>query len=121
MNISPGTSPLPMSSELLLKNFLGIPSSTSRGVKQIEVVYDSPSDICVNKTNLLKQTLCKTDSKNESPSRSNVEGISPPRSKKESKKLQSCGKSPHFAGSAFQNAPHPDTIPMPDFDENFFR
>jgi len=99
----------------------------------------------VSKTNLLKQQLNVA----MTPSKLLSSTQTPPVSAKQSKKLnkqsppiqipinnsmksnsnkdnnkkvliQTPKTGPRFAGSAFETSPHPDHIPLPDFDENFF-
>lgn len=130
---SAGTTP-PQQSELLLKGILGI---APRQVKkeeymESEVLASSPvstTAISLSKTDLLK-SFCKVPIDRpvvvETPKKKKSGENSPPRAKSEKKRTQGSGKAqtpqpaPRFAGSAFLSSPHPDSLPMPDFDENFF-
>ena len=83
----------------------------------------SSTPVSAKKTDLLMAAIGKTEIKSEMHDHTDTD-VSPLRlsSQSNKRKVQSSGKkiSSHFAGSAFQSSPHPDCVPMPDFDENFF-
>ena len=139
------TSP-PLQSELLLKSVLGINPKTPSIItndSDARGVADT-----VSKTDFLKQQLGKMEAKkiveksvNVSPpkakgtsSKNNARNSSrkasrPVSSSESSDKIvanakvtssSSSSKVERFAGSAFVNSPHPDNIPLPDFEDNFF-
>lgn len=119
--VNTGTSPERQSA--LLKSVLGMsPKSVGCGAS---------TPVSVKKTDLLKQVIGgKSEVKVEAKDHKQ---ISPLRSHSNKKKIKNGGKhvpaapdvvsatvDSRFAGSAFISAPHPDSVPMPDFDENFF-
>lgn len=112
-SVHPGSSPQVQSA--LLRSVLGISPPKER---MGDNCLSTP--ISVKKTDLLKSIIGKSEEVEES----NHARSSPPRSsQKNKKKNRSSGKTvtvPHFAGSAFVSSPHPDSLPLPDFDENFF-
>jgi hypothetical protein len=108
----------PQGQSALLRSVLGITPQ-----KSFSCTASTP--VSVKKTDMLKQVISgKIEAKSEVKDHKQV---SPLRSHSNKKKVKNSGKpsvasnvSSHYAGSAFISAPHPDSVPMPDFDENFF-
>jgi len=106
----------PEGQSALLRSVLGLTPQ-----KDVAVSCTASTPVSVKKTDLLKQVISgKVEVKDHKQ-------ISPLRSHSNKKKVKNGGKpsvasnvASHYAGSAFISAPHPDSVPMPDFDENFF-
>lgn len=104
----------------LLKQQLNVSLTPSKVVVQ-STSQTPPASAKQSKKPKRSSPVQIAQNQNDSSLKSNSSGKANSNSSNHSKKVISqTPKGPRFAGSAFENSPHPDHIPLPNFDENMF-